>query len=212
MRVLTSLASVRLRHTPPKHILDLCTGPGIGALHLSRLFPDADVVGVDINAKALVLARFNAPGVRFICSDGLLQYDGAPLDVVAIHPPFIANDARIYAAGGPTGVELTLRLIGEALNKLRAGGELWSYTAVPIGFDGTDACKRVRHLVASLLTQNDAGYSPRSTGEGLSVAYCALRACGRRHIWRRDGKRRDLPSYGFPSSNRVGFSQGLVIL
>ncbi|EJD40314.1 S-adenosyl-L-methionine-dependent methyltransferase [Auricularia subglabra TFB-10046 SS5] len=139
MRVLTSLAALRLQHRAPSRILDLCTGPGVGALHLSRLFPDAEVFGVDINPKALAVARFNAPTVQFKLSDGLANYDGPPLDVVAIHPPFIAGDARVYAAGGPTGIELTLRLISEAHRALRKGGELWSYTAVPVAFDGSDA-------------------------------------------------------------------------
>jgi len=41
-------------------ILDLCTGSGCIATSLALTFPDADILGVDISAPALAIARENA--------------------------------------------------------------------------------------------------------------------------------------------------------
>ena len=52
-------SSFVIRHSS-FHVLDLCTGSGCIAISLALAFPSAHVVGVDISASALSIARDNA--------------------------------------------------------------------------------------------------------------------------------------------------------
>ncbi|KAG8926724.1 hypothetical protein FRC02_008716 [Tulasnella sp. 418] len=144
IRYMSSLS----RHIPnPSIAIDMCTGAGVGAIHLARMYPNAKVYGLDINPKALELASINVAHqmpnnkISLVLSDGFSAVADElrdQVDIVAIDPPFIAGDERTYASGGPTGIELTLRLLTEARDVLRVGGELWAHMAAPITFDGRD--------------------------------------------------------------------------
>lgn len=46
--------------TPPKSIVDLCTGSGCIALLAAHRFPSSQTIGYDIDARALTVARFNS--------------------------------------------------------------------------------------------------------------------------------------------------------
>jgi methylase of polypeptide subunit release factors len=63
------------------------------------------------------------------------------VDVVTINPPFIAGDKRTYASGGPTGMELIMRMISQAREVLKEDGELYGHMAAPCSFDGRDRFK-----------------------------------------------------------------------
>jgi 16S rRNA G1207 methylase RsmC len=57
---------------PPGRILDLGCGYGVIGLGIARCVPDADVTGVDVNERALLLANENAAamglGSRFVAA------------------------------------------------------------------------------------------------------------------------------------------------
>lgn len=130
--------------------IDMCTGAGVGAIHLAREFPEAEVYGLDINPKALHLAGINAahlcPDVephklQMLYSDAYATVRDALLgkvDVITIDPPFIADDNRTYAQGGYLGIEFTLDMLRKSHEMLRSGGEAWLHMAAPITFDGRD--------------------------------------------------------------------------
>lgn len=124
---------------------------------MSKHFPDARVLSIDINPKALQYGRINAKhlgktNVEFVLSDGFSAVSGKEdikerVDVVTINPPFVAGDKRLYAGGGETGKELTLRLVSEAREVLKIGGELWCHVAAPVTFEGMDTFKEsLKHL------------------------------------------------------------------
>jgi release factor glutamine methyltransferase len=86
----------RLRGRPrPVHV-DLATGAGTIALAIANEVPGASVVGTDLSADAVKLARKNAKRLglraRFVTGDlfgGLPRALRGKADVVTLHPPYV---------------------------------------------------------------------------------------------------------------------------
>jgi release factor glutamine methyltransferase len=131
----------------PLRIVDVGTGSGVVAVTLAVNLPAARVIGVDIAAGALDIARGNAEAhgvgerVSFVRGDLLSGLRG-PFDVITANPPYIASDVlptldvhrwepHLALDGGADGLDLMRRLIGQAPSRLAPGGLL----ALEIGFD-----------------------------------------------------------------------------
>lgn len=93
---------------PPRRALDLGTGTGRGAFALARMFPEAEVVGVDLADTMVEEARRATPAdlsprVRFQQGDAAaLPFEDASFDLVA-HAnmiPFFDELARVTKPGG----------------------------------------------------------------------------------------------------------------
>ena len=96
--------------SPPRRVLDLGTGTGVGAIAIARRFPEAEVVGVDLAEKMIERARAKVPAelrerVRFELGDASqLPFADASFDLVA-HAnmvPFFDELARVLAPDGWT--------------------------------------------------------------------------------------------------------------
>ena len=93
---------------PPRRVLDLGTGTGMGAFTVARRFPEAEVLGVDVALKMLARARANTPAeligrVRFEKGDASrLPYPDGAFDLVTLANmiPFFDELARVVAPGG----------------------------------------------------------------------------------------------------------------
>ena len=93
---------------PPRHVLDLGTGTGLGAFASARRFPEAEVVGVDLSERMLEQARAGTPPelagrVRFEAGDGeRLPFGDGAFDLVTLANviPFFDELARVTAPGG----------------------------------------------------------------------------------------------------------------
>jgi ubiquinone/menaquinone biosynthesis C-methylase UbiE len=92
----------------PSHALDLGTGTGVGALTITRRFPNARVVGVDLSDRMLAEARRKTPEdlrerVTFEQADAAkLPYSDESFELVA-HAnmiPFFDELTRVLAPGG----------------------------------------------------------------------------------------------------------------
>jgi release factor glutamine methyltransferase len=80
----------------PLKILDLCTGTGCIALAIAKKFPKFEVLGVDIDPVAVVLAEKNkihntVLNTRFVQSDLFFNIDVIAMDVVVANPPYVTN-------------------------------------------------------------------------------------------------------------------------
>lgn len=96
----------------PASVLDLCTGSGCIAIAMKKAFPKAIVVGADISAEALAVARRNAVNnaadVTFLQADILNRFDwdrfthlgsqGGPevetYNIIISNPPYVRDSER----------------------------------------------------------------------------------------------------------------------
>ncbi len=125
--------------------LDVGTGSGIQALVLSQFC--RKVVGVDINPKAVKIARTNAllnqkENVEFIISDAFRGLGCRKFDVIVSNPPYVflpeSRKKELWAYGGEDyGTEIPMKILEGVDEHLRPGGT-FHMTAVSPVIDGTD--------------------------------------------------------------------------
>ena len=144
----------------PKVIVDLCTGSGALAIALAKSFPEARVLGTDLSAEALDVARENGDlhetSVEWRTGD---LFSALPddlrggVDLLVSNPPYVAEheygslpedvrrEPRMALVAGPTGLEVYERIAAEIGSWLAGGGSF----ALEIGETQGDA---VRSLFA----------------------------------------------------------------
>lgn len=120
-------------------MLDMCCGVGIQALMGSRFCRRA--LGVDINPRALHLARLNA-AVNGICSSefqtgNLFEDIGGRYDLILSNPPFIFADRQFHAeldsyGGEPFGLGVTLKIVESIPDFLSHNGRAFIITRSPV--------------------------------------------------------------------------------
>ena len=121
-----SLAELTVRQ-PVGRALDLGTGCGVQALHLSR--HAQEVVATDVLPRALELAALSAglSGIAVDLREGALfdAVTGESFDLIVSNPPFVigaGEGRRTYRDGGLAGDELCRRLVGTAPDHLNPEG------------------------------------------------------------------------------------------
>lgn len=169
--------SLRQRFAPIRRAVDIGCGTGAGALLVARARPDAVVLAVDINPKALRMSAVNAelakaPTVSVYHSDVLDGVDGR-FDLILANPPYMKDSQqRSYRhGGGEFGEALSLRILREALPRLERDGTLLLYTGVAI-VDGNDL---FLNAARALLTSDAFGWTyheldPDVFGEELEMS------------------------------------------
>jgi hypothetical protein len=126
----TSLAQLTIRE-PVDRALDLGTGCGVQALHLST--HSGHVVATDVNRRALGIAAFNAAlnGVTIEVRDGSLWVPvaGETFDLVTTNPPFVISPATerggqrlVYRDSGLPGDQVVEAIVRAAPAQLVDGG------------------------------------------------------------------------------------------
>jgi release factor glutamine methyltransferase len=152
-------------------VVDVGVGCGDVAVALAVNLPQAEIIATDVSPQALALARRNAERrgvagrIRFLEGD-LLEPLDAPLDVIAANLPYVRTDdfeaappeirqhePRLGLDGGPDGLRLIERLLGQACllaggprRYLKSGGALF----IEIGEEQGDAA---RTLAAEVFPQ-----------------------------------------------------------
>jgi hypothetical protein len=127
-------------------ICDLGTGAGVAAIELAGRFPEARVIGIDSNPKALdfaaVNADFNGARVEWRRAESIAQIERR-FDLIVMNPPFIADEGkRVYRDGGDLlGAGSTVQWVHQSIGKLRPSGRLLVYSGSPI-VEGTDELHR----------------------------------------------------------------------
>jgi methylase of polypeptide subunit release factors len=125
------------RLPPPRRLVDIGAGSGVGAIMAAALLPGAHLTATDINPLALCWARVNArhAGVELetIEGPGLEAVEGA-VDLVIANPPFVADPAgRLYRdGGGMRGARLSLDWALAAARRIEPGGTVLLYTGSAI--------------------------------------------------------------------------------
>ena len=164
-----------------RRAVDIGCGAGPGAVLVAGARPDAEVLAVDINERALRYTRINAAlagtaNVLAQRSDLLTAVDG-DFDLIVANPPYLLDhDQRVYRhGGGGLGEGLSLAIAGLAGTRLAPGGTLLLYTGSAI-CGGVD---RFRALVTARLQAAGLEWSYREVDpdvfgeELLEPAYAA---------------------------------------
>ena len=123
----TSLAQLTVRE-PVARALDLGTGCGVQALHLSG--HAGEVVATDVNPRALAVTAFNAAlnDVRIDVRDGSLwePVGDERFDLVTTNPPFVISPATaerlVYRDSGLPGDQVVEAIVRGAPAHLTDGG------------------------------------------------------------------------------------------
>lgn len=110
--------------------LDLCTGVGIHAFMLATIADQ--VVGADVNPRAIGYARLNAAlqnikNTSFVVSDLFAGVPEGPYDLIVSNAPFVflPEELRrrcVDGDGGALGMELVLRLVDGLAGHLLSNG------------------------------------------------------------------------------------------
>lgn len=123
----TSLAQLTIRE-PVGRALDLGTGSGVQALHLSR--HALEVVATDISTRCLALARLttalNEVDVDLRLGNLFEPVKDDTFDLVVSNPPFVISPATeeqlVYRDSGLPGDEVVRRVLIEGAQRLTGGG------------------------------------------------------------------------------------------
>jgi release factor glutamine methyltransferase len=128
-----ALALLPAPATRPLLVLDIGTGSGCVACALAGERPDVRVVAVDVSPAAAAVARDNvaalglADRVTVLVSDLFSGLPATRADLIVSNPPYVPRDTietlapeitdhepRVALDGGPDGLGVIRRLIGEA--------------------------------------------------------------------------------------------------
>ncbi|MEA2016910.1 MAG: peptide chain release factor N(5)-glutamine methyltransferase [Campylobacterota bacterium] len=99
--ILVEKVEVILKTISSPKILEIGVGSGIISVMLAMLIPDLEIVAVDINDKAIELAKSNAikhgveDKITFIKSDLFTNVPDIKFDMVVSNPPYIANNYKL---------------------------------------------------------------------------------------------------------------------
>lgn len=123
-------------------ILDLCTGSACIAIACAYAFPDALVDAVDLSVDALAVAEINienhqvSDSVTLYQSDLFKELPAALYDVIVSNPPYVCHaeweqlpqefraEPDMGFKGGPTGLDIVLRILVDADDYLAEQGIL----------------------------------------------------------------------------------------
>jgi release factor glutamine methyltransferase len=130
----------------PPRVLDLCTGTGCIALHITSKTPTARVLATDISPAALTLARQNAESLKLSSRISFLEGDlyaplqsakEQPFDLIVANPPYVAesdsatlqpevglHEPTIALFAPENGLAILRRIVDASASWLKPGGYL----------------------------------------------------------------------------------------
>jgi release factor glutamine methyltransferase len=121
-------------------VVDVGCGTGAGGLTVAGRV-ERLVLG-DVNPLALRFTRVNCALAGLADTEvrrsDVLSGVAGRIDGVVANPPYLVDRAeRTYRHGGSRGIELSIRIVDESVERLRPGGRLVLYTGTPV-VDGQD--------------------------------------------------------------------------
>lgn len=173
-------AKVMLAEDPSRKltIVDVGTGSGAIAIAIAKHLPTAILTAVDRSHDALEIAKWNAQQhtltdrITFQQSDLLASV--APdrsIDIIVSNPPYVSDaeyeqlgptvrdhEPKLALVAGPTGTELIERLLGEAADRLRSGGQIIIELSPMIADQCAELVKQIGHYEEPKFVKDLAGH------------------------------------------------------
>ncbi|KAB2814233.1 tRNA1(Val) (adenine(37)-N6)-methyltransferase [Phaeocystidibacter luteus] len=80
-------------------VLDIGTGTGLIALMIAQRFPEAEIIGIDIQSSCLGQARENVESSPFaqrieIVESSIQDFEDEPFDLIVCNPPFFNRSSK----------------------------------------------------------------------------------------------------------------------
>jgi carbamoyltransferase len=118
-------------------VLDLCTGSGVQALrlvHSAKTHGAERIVAVDLNPRAVAVARLNAQlngaaNIEARVGNLYAPVGGEQFDLIVANPPFVASpyaSGPAYHSGGRVGDTVLRRIISGWRTHLASGGRAFA--------------------------------------------------------------------------------------
>ena len=175
--LLVELALVRIDVNEHAEVLDLGSGSGAVALAIASERPNAAVLGVDVSAAAVALARRNASrlnlgNVAFVESDWFSKVPKKRFDAIVANPPYVATgDAHLSEGDLRFEPSAALAAGADGLTAIRAiiaGAPAYlsprAWLLIEHGYDQSDAvCAMLRDAQFSeVQSRRDLAGIPRT--------------------------------------------------
>ncbi len=162
-----------------RSLLDVGCGAGTLAL-LARSRGVPDVMGVDIDPRALAYselnARLNGLDATWAAGDLTAPAAGRRFDAVVAQPPFVTQpdgvEGTTYLHGGKRGDELTMRLLGEIDGVLGPNGRAWVFFETPA--DTSAVRERVRVALGVPELDLVLVFGPGHVADRLAIGYASV--------------------------------------
>ena len=104
--------------------LEIGTSNGIVLMELAKQFKT--VIGTDIDFCSLKRLLEMSRNQRVICCHAASALHGIKFDLIVTNPPYLPNSTGNIdktTDGGPAGVEITIDLLKDAIDRLEIGGK-----------------------------------------------------------------------------------------
>jgi methylase of polypeptide subunit release factors len=145
-------------YTPGKIGLDLCSGSGIQAITMSGSFDR--VIAVEINCRACSVAKLNVAlnglthKIEVVNNDNtdFLQQSELKFSHICFNPPLLPGCSQYHlpfvADGGVSGMEITNKIVSEALPRLALNGSIEFIGVVLSSLDEINWGETLSELIA----------------------------------------------------------------
>lgn len=139
--------------------LEICTSSGIVLMELAKNF--STVIGTDIDFCSLKRLLEISRNQRVICCHAASALHGIKFDLIVTNPPYLPNSTGQVDKtidGGPTGVEITIDLLKDAIGRLEIDGKILIIVSSISDTRKLDSFLSKNNIIVKKIAQKDLFY------------------------------------------------------
>lgn len=139
--------------------LEIGTSSGIVLMELAKNF--STVIGTDIDFCSLKRLLEISRNQRVICCHAASALHGIKFDLIVTNPPYLPNSTGQVDKtidGGPTGVEITIDLLKDAIGRLEIDGKILIIVSSISDTRKLDSFLSKNNIIVKKIAQKDLFY------------------------------------------------------
>ena len=139
--------------------LEIGTSSGIVLMELAKHF--STVIGTDIDFCSLKRLLEISRNQRVICCHAASALHGIKFDLIVTNPPYLPNSTGQVdntIDGGPTGVEITIDFLKDAIGRLEIGGKILIIVSSISDTRKLDSFLSKNNIIVKKIAQKDLFY------------------------------------------------------